>query len=193
MPRDRVRGSFSFKVCMVYPIENAAPALLSPDNQKLLDHWIALRGSEPLPRRSHFDPMAIPAFLPYTVMLEPTAPGVALIRTFGSELVRRLGLDPTGENLLTLYPPDESADIASYWEQLVSEKLVGASQTQWSTTSGYQVTSENLWLPFLGDDGTITRVLGSIREITEEMAPTEDLGGSVSNAHRASQRGCYRF
>jgi len=178
---------------MVHKTQNAAPRLLSPDNKNLLDHWVTLRGSQPVPSRSQFDPMAIPTLLPHTVMLEPIETGVARIRTFGSELVRRLGLDPTGANLLELYPEREREDISAYWHILVTEKLVGVSETKWSTATGYEVTSENLWLPFLGETGEVTRMLGSIREITQEMDPADDLGGSVSSAHRASERRSYRF
>lgn len=177
----------------VLEIISSRPDLERPENRELLDHWEKLRGSAPVPLRTQFNPMDKPKHLPNLVVLEPSVPDSANIRIFGTELARRLGLDLTGADLFSLYEGERARQIVEMIACVVNENAVAVAYSEWTTPSGHNFTTENMWLPLASQDGSINRILGSIWDMKEIRADLDDLGGGVSQAHRLSQRFFYKF
>jgi len=159
----------------------------------LLAHWEELRGDAPVPPRSRFNPMTLPRHLPNLIVLEPEVPTKALIRIFGTELARRLGLDLTGADLFSLYQGDRAREVVEMIACVVEQNAVAVAYSEWSTPSGHVFSTENVWVPLASDTGTVNRVLGSIWEPTTSDVTIDDLGGAVAPAHRLSQRSFHKF
>ena len=174
-------------------IQNKKPTLRLRENEMLLDHWEALRGTASAPQRSAFNPMDLPGHLPRLVMLEPELPRRAVIRTFGTELARRLGVDLTGMDLFQAYGPGQDGDVRELVQCVSDRQAVAVAYSRWSTPSGHEFDTENLWLPFCSEDGAVTRILGSLWELEKPDTDIEDLGGSINTAQRLSERSFYRF
>ncbi len=159
----------------------------------MLDHWDELRGDAPVPQRAQFNPMRMPRHLPNLIVLEPDLPSKALIRIFGTELTRRLGLDLTGADLFTLYQGERAQEVVDMIACVVEQKLVAVASSEWSTPSGHIFSTENMWIPLASDTGVINRVLGSIWEPTISDVNIDDLGGAVAPAQRLSLRSFHKF
>ncbi len=169
-------------------IKNEKPAFKVRQNAELLQYWMDKRGEQMLPLRSDFNPMAIPKHLPYLIMLEPEPDYRMRIRLFGTELARALGADITGGDLMELYRPEERAGLRALIDTVAPNKAVSVVLTTWTTPTGYQYPTENLWLPLASDDGKVSRFLGSIRQYEVPQPEDEQLGGSVSSSMHISER-----
>lgn len=71
----------------------------------LYDHWNALRGARVMPARADFDPIAIPALLPYVVLYGVGADGGYTVRLVGEEVVQFAGRNAAGGYAGHTMPP----------------------------------------------------------------------------------------
>lgn len=174
-------------------IHHRKPDLERPENEQLLDYWDRARGGAVLPPRSRFRPMDLPRHLPHIIMLEPDLPRQANIRIFGTQLSHRLGYDLTGVDMLSLYQAERADEVLEMLTYIAEEHLVTVASSTWTTPSGYTFNTENVWLPLAADDGSVTRILGSIWETAPIDADVVGLGDSVADAQSRAMRAFYRF
>lgn len=173
-------------------IETGPPDLSCPENRHVLEHWLGLRGGEAVPERTRFNPMQLPRILPRIIMLEPQGPESALIRTFGSELARRLGMDLTGIDLVSVYEGPRRRDVLELLHAVREERAIAVAYSEWTTPSGFRFVTENLWLPFAGGGGEVTRIMGALHEPDAPPEDMESLGGSVAASQSTTERRYYR-
>lgn len=173
--------------------QSTSPKLEMPQNQRLLAHWESLRKGGQLPLRTDFNPMVVPALLPNMMVLEPHLPATATVRSFGTELAHRLGMDLTGEDLLSLYSDDRQELAQELVHTIVDARVVAVASSEWTTPSGHTYETENLWLPLVSETGEIIRILGSLWEVHEVRADVDDLGGSIDDSQKLARRVFYRL
>lgn len=174
-------------------IHKTRPSPKIPQNEKLLAHWVALRGEARFPRRTQFNPMQVTDLLPQLVMLEPDLPDTATIRLFGTGLARRLGMDLSNANLLALYDEERQELLRELLNFLVEHHCVVIGHSEWATPSGHRFTTENLWLPLSDEHGKVIRVLGSLWETNVLLDANETLGGSVNTSQYLTERSYFSF
>ncbi|MCB9948256.1 MAG: PAS domain-containing protein [Rhodospirillaceae bacterium] len=83
----------------VRPLDPAAfrQQLEFEEHRQLLDHWVAIRGSHPQPRRADFDPAAVQGILPHVGLMDVVPPGPRFrYRLLGTALERRFGRRVSG-------------------------------------------------------------------------------------------------
>ena len=169
------------------------PVLKRPENSALLAHWDALRGDAVAPQRSSFHPMDVPRHLPRLIMLEPDLPAKADIRIFGTELAHRLGYDLTGQDMFDLYDSERVHVVRELVTLVAEQHLVAVGYTDWTTPAGHVFTTENVWFPLICEDGKVTRLLGSLWEMTAIDADIVSLGDSLDKAENLADRKFYQF
>lgn len=173
-------------------IHDRMPELACPENRAVLDYWLALRGDADMPPRDRFNPMRIGRHLPNVIMLEPQGPESAIVRTFGTELCRRLGVDLTGADLVQLYQGERRQGLRELIEGLTRARVISVAHSEWTTPSGHHFITENLWLPFAGADGSVTRMLGAIHEPQCAGVSLDALGGALDTAQQNLDRLFFR-
>jgi hypothetical protein len=158
----------------------------TPMLKALLDYWQGKRGARALPARRDIDPLEMgPHLLPHLLLCDLFDRGTrARFRLVGTEVVRRLGFDPTGKYL-------EPGARGSYFELLASlhrlvycerAPLYSASAFTWE--SGRQLKVQHLLLPLShdGPDPAIALV-GMGIDSGEVFPPTiRALDGSAAHA-----------
>ena len=132
--------------------------------------------------------MDVPRHLPRLIMLEPSLPGNAAIRIFGTELAHRLGYDLTGQDMFDLYDSDRVHLVKELVTLVVEKHVVAVGYTEWTTPAGHVFTTENVWFPLISDDGTVTRLLGSFWELSAIDADIVSLGDSLDKAENLGSR-----
>ena len=125
--------------------------------------------------------MAVAGLLPYLVMLEPQGTDRAIVRVFGTALVRRLGFDLTGEDLIAIYEEPRRTNVSRLIATMLREKTVVVTFTEWMTPSGHSFETENLWLPLVDDSGRVNRIMISVREPVAPPACVDPIGDGVSS------------
>ena len=173
-------------------IESGSPDLSCPENRAVLAHWMELRDCAPVPARERFNPMRLPRMLPHIIMLEPQGHESAIVRTFGTELARRLGLDLTGIDMVTMYQGPRRRDLMELLCMLRNQQVIAVAHTRWTTPNGHEFTTENLWLPFAGADGEVSRIMGALHEPQAPPANLDTLGGTFEDAQQSTERRYYR-
>ena len=88
------------------PVSLPATTLLPPC-RALVDYWEGLRAGNLLPRRGDVDPARMVPILSRIYILEAHAPNDIRFRLVGTDNVRLLGFEPTGQNLVDLTPVAE--------------------------------------------------------------------------------------
>lgn len=72
-------------------------AVPEPQLRSFHEYWCSLAPKAGWPRRSDFDPVAIPRLLAYMLLTEWCSDGGIRVRLTGTHLVERIGSDPTGD------------------------------------------------------------------------------------------------
>lgn len=119
--------------------------------------WTFWRSIAPVgvPPKRGFDPSAVPPhLLPNLAIYERIAPDRFRIRVMGTEVVRRVGIEGTGRNVLDLLPPGPGRDrIAGFMNALLDHPCGGRSVVEDLFPSGRRSTVDILRLPLADADG----------------------------------------
>ena len=77
--------------------------------RQFFDYWDRLPKVNFVPDRKDFDPVAIHRLMPFISILEVMLPDRVEMRLIGTDLVQRIGHDPTGQNYLDFFELDARA------------------------------------------------------------------------------------
>ncbi|MBV9551954.1 MAG: PAS domain-containing protein [Alphaproteobacteria bacterium] len=120
-------------------------------HKQLYEYWDRLRGQQPMPTRSHIDPIAIAGLLPFIALIERRVDGF-FWRLVGTETVDCFGRDLTGERYGAHSSPAQfisdtvaSFDIAFEKGRPVFDDLIYRSH------QGYPVSVCRLICPLAAD------------------------------------------
>lgn len=83
----------------------AMELLQSAGARQFMEYWNSLPKAGVLPDRSDFNPTAIYKLMPAITILEIVSPDRVEMRLVGTDLVERMGIDPTGRNYLDSIAP----------------------------------------------------------------------------------------
>jgi len=140
--------------------EPSPEQLPAPPLRFLAEHWRRLAPAAGPPHRRHIDPLELRPALGYLMLLEPVDDCRDFrYRLYGSELSRISGLDMTGrllsQHVISRYAADFG--IAVYRAAALRGRPL------YSSRSPVGAEDTNRWarlaLPFVDDDGTVTRIL----------------------------------
>jgi len=115
--------------------------------KQFYDYWDSLPKVNFVPDRKDFDPVAIHRPMPSVSMLEVTSPDSVMFRLIGTELVRRMGIDATGQNYLDFFPTDARATYLDIVNTQINCPCGRRSVLKGREPSGILVRVEVLVLP----------------------------------------------
>jgi len=147
------------------PILDPGLSLESPDLREVLDHYRALRPGKDLPVWRAFSPTQLaPHLLPHLLVLDVdhASPLDYRWRLIGTGIVETVDRDPTGSTFAQLYGGDTLRRmlIAPQWILAHREPL--RSRSCGAYAGAIFRPSENLFLPFVDEEGAIRRILFAI-------------------------------
>lgn len=97
--------------------------------------------------------------LPQVNVFELTRPGYVSYRFSGTIIAQRLGMDPTGRNMLEFLAPESRAMAESYIRHLAEVPCGGYSQYENAFEGGRRTQAETLLLPITIDPDSGRRAL----------------------------------
>src|SRR5438477_10479523 len=145
-----------------------------PSSQQLFAYWDEIRGSEPAPVRSAFEPGPIRHLLGDTFMLAYEHTEGFPFRVAGTRLCALLGRDIKGESFSSLWQPASRKDIEDIVGVVVEDAL-GTVAGATAMVNGMPLFLELLLLPFAIRPHTPTSVTGVLAPLTVPAVP--DYGG----------------
>lgn len=134
-------------------------------------YWLSLRGSEIVPERRRFDPMAVARILPLVSILEHEAPMVWRVRLTGTEIDRRSGRCVQGANFIDLVDPGLKELLDRRLAQLTAQPCGGVIIRHNARHSGRLYAVRAVLLPLRCADGRIRQVISSNEEIAPCTSP----------------------
>lgn len=141
----------------------------------LLTYWRAKRGAAPIPARREIDPLEMgPALLPHLVLCDLLDRGTrARFRLVGTEVVKRLGVDPTAKFLDAAAEGAYRDQLASLHRLVYCERAPVYAESRFSWRAGRRLEVLHLLLPLTqgGPDPAIA-LEGMIFRSGEAFAPT---------------------
>lgn len=131
-------------------------------------YWRGLRHGRVAPLRSDVDPRAIAAALPYVLIAERLAPGIARLRIAGSELNDLLGMEARGMPLTVFAEPEARKLLSSAIEDVCASPAIVEMRLTGPASYGRPALSGRLMLwPLVSETGKMDRLLGCLVPVGE--------------------------
>lgn len=129
--------------------------------QELLAFWSLIGDTGRLPMRSDFEPQELQFILPHVFMLDVQGDGSFRYRLVGSELVEKIGFDPTGGRIDAAETRDAILGSAGLIRQMVQRQQVmlarGGSERTISAHERFLAAA----MPLANSSGDVSIVLGA--------------------------------
>ncbi len=131
-------------------------------------YWQARRGARQAPLRTDIDPRAIAPALPFVLIAERLAPGIARLRIAGSELNDLLGMEARGMPMTVFAEPEARRILSAAIDAVCNEAAVMDMRLTGPASYGRPALSGRLMLwPLASDTGVIDRLLGCLVPLGE--------------------------
>jgi hypothetical protein len=140
-----------------------SPASFGAPAAALWDYWMRCRGTDLVPRREAFNPMAIAAHLPIVSLIERMAPMHWHIRLVGTAIAHRSG-ELTGRNYIDLLVAEHRAEADRRLTAML-EHPCGTFSTRRNIRSGLDYVVRVLALPLRAADGERRLVITTNEEL----------------------------
>lgn len=141
------------------------PLLKNPNFVRFYDHWLAIRQDNPVPSRSHVDPIAIGPALQYVWLYEylPEQRNYRC-RLAGEHIQDTFKNNMSGLMVDQIYRPDMAAVVMGYWNQIrETPAVIFGESVSPGKNPNRPLRSHRLILPLTGKDGTISQIFGITR------------------------------
>jgi len=135
-----------------------------PGALKLVSYVEEKRANNDWPRRRNLPDKALASIMPNIFMLAPADPDGAdwRFRLVGQEIVDRLGFDPTGSLISTLFAPEEALRHAKEYRDVIAGTRDSISRCVFRGIDRDFLTMEIIHVPMLGADGETFWILGGM-------------------------------
>lgn len=146
-----------------------AEILQSEGARQFFVYWDSLPKTGFVPDRADFNPAAIYRLMPTMTILEIMSPDRIEMRLVGTDLVRRMGTDPTGKNYLDSIAPDARQFYLEMLDRQISHPCGRQTILRTHEATGILARVEALSLP-------MTHRLSGHPLIVSYFGPTESIG-----------------
>ncbi|HEX7775771.1 MAG TPA: PAS domain-containing protein [Parvibaculum sp.] len=129
------------------------------------DYWQSVRPGAGIPTSSAFDLLEIAGWLSDVTVLDVASLNVATVRFVGTGLVERLGIDPTGMNVLSMQAKNSFDRAARGYHAMANLPCGGMARYVSVYSSGREAIARSLYLPVATPTGEPPRLVSmSARE-----------------------------
>ncbi len=142
-----------------------------PGFAALFDYWQSVRKGPAVPSCTDFDLLDIANWLPDIVLLDVVSLDTVMTRFAGTMLVERIGMDPTGLNLLSMQAKNSLDQAARAYSSMANLPCGGISRFVSVYSSGREAIARSLYLPIRAPAGEPPRLVS--------MSTREEGGGSI--------------
>lgn len=129
----------------IFDIETLSPR--SERTRRFAEYWSSLPKDGLVPRRSDFDPTAVPDLLPRMIMHEMVDRKRLHLRLVGTALVERYGMDITGRDYLEFVPGERRPIALSAMLKAIDQPAGMLVYMNIKTVAGRVCLAESLGLP----------------------------------------------
>ncbi|SMF32596.1 PAS domain-containing protein [Tistlia consotensis] len=151
------------------PSSTVIASSLLETNRRFLAYWLGKLEGERMPRKARIDPTEMPRLLPDLVLYERLSTAHFKIRLAGTAVVRRLGVDPTGTNMLDLLAEASRQPVERALNRILDEPCAHVSRVRDRYLSGRQAVVEVLRLPLCDEAGEARFIISSTAETADEF------------------------
>lgn len=157
-----------------------APASIGQDERRMqvraYNHWASLLGDRNFPLIDDLDPLALPDFGPFSVVLDFTA-GVEnpAVRFLGSELAVECGADASIRSLDDVPSRSLLSRITDHYMQIIANQAPIGFEAEFVNQRGQSILYRGILLPFSSDVDAIDFIYGVInwKEIADQKTTDE--------------------
>ncbi|MEX2629437.1 MAG: PAS domain-containing protein [Tistlia sp.] len=146
----------------------ALTANLLETNGQFLAYWLGKLEGGCMPWKSAIDPAEMPRLLPDLVLYERRAPDDFHIRLAGTAVVRRVGVNPTGNNVLDLLHSGSRATLRAALNRILDEPCGHVARVRDQYPSGREAIVEVLRLPLRAEEGEPRFIISSTAETSDD-------------------------
>jgi hypothetical protein len=150
-------------------MQAAVDILCTANARRFFAYWDSLPKVDHVPDRADFNPAAIHKLMPIVTLLEIMSPDRVEMRLVGTDLVERMGVDPTGQNYLDTFEPEGRKRYLDLINTQISHPCGRRSMLHTREASGILSTVEVLSLP-------MTHVRSGHPLIVSCFEPTQAVG-----------------
>lgn len=148
----------------VSPTLDLPPTRLLEINAGFFAYWLGKLNAGLMPAKAAIDPTEMPRLLPDLVLYERLAPERFKIRLAGTAVVRRVGLNPTGSNLLDLLHSGSRDSLQQALNRILDDPCGHVARVRDRYPSGRQAIVEVLRLPLADQAGRPRFIISSTAE-----------------------------
>ena len=139
--------------------------ILSPTNKAFFDYWQSLAMVQRPPQKSAVNPAAIPKIISRLVIYERKAADTFLVRLMGTQVVNRIGVNLTGQNLLDFFCYAAKDEAQRDLNRIVNEPGGQFLMVTDRFNSGREAWVEILRLPLTDEEGKTRFIIGCTEEL----------------------------
>lgn len=137
----------------------------APVLRGFLDHWRSMPKTNGFPSHAELDLRAIKRGLPHVHAYDIISSSSFRIRLLGTAMTRLAGGDYTGRVLSATAEDIRERRTAIILQEVCAARSPVLTNVYGSVIDGaHYVHLESLWLPFLGEDGTFSRIVAMSAE-----------------------------
>lgn len=133
--------------------------LALPDMARLFDIWKNAKGSKSLPSPQDLPPEKLVFCMPNITVTEYLSADHIRYRLVGTDVINRLGADPTDKNILDFTPEKYRPLLGEIYTTILTAPAVLVSLISNKLSTGIVVQVNGLHLPMINHDGTANRIL----------------------------------
>ena len=131
--------------------------------EESLKYWESIRGDQPLPQRSDFDPTDIPRLLTHVVFLEVIDGGADFRFRVIGDAVRSVSFgNHTGQLMSSLPHINQDGPLMTGLRDAVTSRAPIRTPVPYEGPLKEVVMRDHLILPFTGEDGEVSHLLLTI-------------------------------
>lgn len=138
------------------------PRLSRKSHAMMFDYWCAIAPPGGLPGRHHFDPVEVPAVLPWLTLVDVVRTGPTpryRYRLIGSGVTARVGRDDTGSWLDEVYDAVYLDALFAAYAEVLGTKRPHLSSYRFPTEERKFVRYDRLILPLASDSATVDMLI----------------------------------
>ncbi len=134
-------------------------------NRQMLVYWRSKCDGQGPPRKAVIDPTEIPQILPDLLIYERIAPDHFRVRVVGTRVTTRIGVDPTGANIVALFSRAFKASVVAAMNRILDEPCVQITTVKDRFPSGRESLVEVVRLPLSDEAGVPRYIISSTAEL----------------------------
>lgn len=141
--------------------DRIAAFLEIPNLFRFFEYWCSKRDGRVVPARTDIDPIDIPWALPWTFLMDFSAPDVFRYRLAGQQLVDVFGYKLKGRTLEEVVPKGAWPSVSARWMPIVDQRAVVCMKGLVYQARDRLPIGERILLPLADDpDGPVTGLVG---------------------------------